>query len=372
MKNQSAENIPSLNGIRAISVLIVVLSHSELGKIVPGGLGVTVFFFLSGYLITTLMLAERDRVGHIDILSFYARRVFRLIPPLLVTLAIAYTLTYWGFLSGQITWHGALAQILYFANYYMLFFEPGNSIPAGTGVLWSLAVEEHFYIFYPLVMTLLLNGAPRGRTIGILFAAACVIVLAWRIYLVHLPNFSDSRTYYASDTRIDSIIYGCILAICFNPMRDDCDSEEMSLPQWVLFIVAVGTLLTTLVYRDPVFRETFRYSLQGVALMPIFYFAVRFHGNLIFQTLNSNWLTKIGIYSYSIYLIHDVVINLILANVSALPNLVLFSIVLILSIIYAAAIDYFVDPYFRMLRKRFRASARGAQRATQNQAKDIN
>src|SRR5664279_4567684 len=81
MSIRSTDNIPSLNGIRAGSVLIVVLSHSEFGTIVPGGLGVTIFFFLSGYLITTLMFTEWERSGDIDILSFYARRIFRLIPP---------------------------------------------------------------------------------------------------------------------------------------------------------------------------------------------------------------------------------------------------------------------------------------------------
>ncbi|MBN9246488.1 MAG: acyltransferase, partial [Hyphomicrobium sp.] len=83
MSKAHALSIPSLDGIRAISVLIVVLSHSGF-EIVPGGLGVTIFFFLSGYLITTLMLAESESTGEIDILKFYARRVFRLMPPLLI------------------------------------------------------------------------------------------------------------------------------------------------------------------------------------------------------------------------------------------------------------------------------------------------
>src|SRR5262245_8347810 len=83
--------IPSLDGIRALSVIIVMLSHVGYGDIVPGGLGVTVFFFLSGYLITTLMLSEYRRTGAISIANFYLRRAFRLLPPLLVTLLIAYT-----------------------------------------------------------------------------------------------------------------------------------------------------------------------------------------------------------------------------------------------------------------------------------------
>jgi peptidoglycan/LPS O-acetylase OafA/YrhL len=106
------ESIPSLDGIRALSVLIVVLAHSGF-EIVPGGLGVTIFFFLSGYLITTLMLAEYERSGRLSIPKFYARRFFRLMPPLIITLAIAYSLTFSGLLPGGITAAGLAAQLLY-------------------------------------------------------------------------------------------------------------------------------------------------------------------------------------------------------------------------------------------------------------------
>ena len=174
LSSHRSEVIPSLDGLRAISVLLVVLGHSGLDAIVPGGLGVTIFFFLSGYLISTLMLAEHDKTGGINILHFYARRVFRLMPPLIVSLAIAYGLTYSGWLAGGITSKGLAAQLLYFANYYGLFYDPGNTVPDGTGILWSLAVEEHFYIFYPLLMALLLGAAFRPRTIGALLGIVCL------------------------------------------------------------------------------------------------------------------------------------------------------------------------------------------------------
>jgi peptidoglycan/LPS O-acetylase OafA/YrhL len=354
--SRHAQTIPSLDGIRAVSVLIVVLAHSGLEAIVPGGLGVTIFFFLSGYLITTLMLTENERTGRINILQFYARRMFRLMPPLFVTLAIAYGLTYAGLLPGGITITGLAAQLLYFANYYGLFFDPGNTVPDGTGILWSLAVEEHFYIFYPLLMTLLLGSKLRPRTIGTLLGIACLAILAWRIYLVQSPDFVTYRTYYASDTRIDSIIYGCILAIVTNPIRNLHHAGTMSLAQWAIVATALGTLLVTLLYRDTVFRETVRYSLQGLALMPLFYFAVRFPKNHLFRHLNSRLAITLGIYSYAIYLIHYVVIRLIATNApaTAAKFFILFPIALLVSIAYAAAVDSFVDRYFRQLRRKFR------------------
>ena len=250
---------------------------------------------------------------------------------------------------------GLAAQLLYFANYYGLFFDPGNTIPDGTGTLWSLAVEEHFYIFYPLLMTLMLGCALRFRTIGALLGIGCLVVLAWRIHLVQSPGFVTERTYYASDTRIDSIIYGCILAVALNPQQKPYRLSTMSGSQWIVLAGAVGTLLLTLLYRDSAFRETFRYSIQGLALMPIFYFAVKFSNNQLFQKLNSPWAVTLGTYSYSIYLIHYVIIRLIAKNVPAVAakSFILFPAALLISIAYAAAIDRFVDPYFRQLRRKY-------------------
>jgi peptidoglycan/LPS O-acetylase OafA/YrhL len=351
----NSQTIQSLDGLRAISVMIVVLSHSALGAIIPGGLGVTVFFFLSGYLITTLLLAEHERTGRVDILKFYARRVFRLMPPLLISLAIAYGLTYVGLLSGGITLRGLIAQLFYFANYYGIFLDPGNTVPDGTGILWSLAVEEHFYIFYPLLLSLLLASALRPRTIATMLGIACLVILAWRIDLVCSAGFVPDRTYYASDTRIDSIIYGCILAVVANPIRDRCRADVMSLGQWAMLGTALGTFLLTLICRETEFRETIRYSLQGLALMPLFYLAIRFYDNRLFRCLNLRWVMVLGAYSYSIYLIHLVVIDAIATNVPyiATKSFILFPAALLISIAYAAAIDRFVDTHFRRLRRKY-------------------
>ena len=358
MSKPHAPNIPSLDGIRAISVLIVVLSHSGFTA-VPGGLGVTIFFFLSGYLITTLMLVEREQTGAIDIPKFYARRVLRLMPPLLITLVVAYSLTYAGWLPGGISLYGLAAQVTYFANYYAIFFDPGNTVPDGTGILWSLAVEEHFYIIYPLLMSLLLGNSIRLRTIGALLGLGCLAILAWRMYLIYSPGFTPLRTYYASDTRIDSIIYGCILAVAVNPAKALHRGGAMSPQQWALLALAGCVLLMTLLYRNETFREGIRYSLQGLALIPIFYFAIRFSDVQPFRFLNWPLVKRVGVYSYAIYLSHYVVIRLFVADfpwVAEKPYL-MFPAALLISIGFAAVIDRFVDPYFRQLRRQMRPGA---------------
>jgi peptidoglycan/LPS O-acetylase OafA/YrhL len=347
------QTIPSLNGIRAISVLIVVLSHAGYGEIIPGGLGVTIFFFLSGYLITTLLLDEYDRTGSINIRNFYVRRFFRLFPPLLLTLTIAYTLVIFGFIPGGATIYSAIAQIFYLANYYIIYFDIGTSIPAGTVILWSLAVEEHFYIFYPIVLFGLLSLGMRRRTIGHVFAFMCVVVLAWRIYLVMQPSFSEARTNFSTDTRIDSIIFGTLLALWSNPMDKLGERSRMTVFQWGSVAAGISLLISTLLYREVQFRESLRYSLQGIALFPLFYYSVRFHDNLLFRHLNSTAISKIGVWSYSIYLIHFIAIKFVAAQWTAVADrpMVLFLTAAAISICYAIAIDAWLDPYFRRRRQ---------------------
>ena len=352
------KTIPSLNGLRAVSVLLVVSAHAGLSELIPGGLGVTIFFFLSGYLITTLMLAENKQTGAISIRNFYARRILRLAPPLLITLAIAYSLTYLGFLQGRITLAALVSQLLYFANYYILFFDPNaQSMPGGTGILWSLAVEEHFYIFFPLLMTVVMRGAWRSLTIGALLITACLAVLIWRIHLVQSPGFFSDRTYLASDTRINSIIYGCLMALFFNPVRSVRWRAKMSIREWVVFSIGVGFFLLALLYRNPFFRETFRYSLQGVALFPIFFFAIKYHDTTLFRPLNTTWAIKIGIFSYAIYLIHQVVMMTVENTVPAtrMHPVFIFAATISISIVYAALIDRYIDRYFLQLRRKYRS-----------------
>ena len=141
--------IPSLDGLRAISILIVFMAHARLSPYLPGGFGVTIFFFLSGFLITTLFYREAERYGQIDLKAFYLRRALRLSPPLLVTLAITYTLVSLGLFLGKIDPLAIASQVFYFYNYYSVFVPDSTEGARGLNVLWSLAVEEHFYLIFP-------------------------------------------------------------------------------------------------------------------------------------------------------------------------------------------------------------------------------
>ncbi|MDX2205232.1 MAG: acyltransferase [Hyphomicrobiaceae bacterium] len=314
---------------------------------------------MSGYLITTLLIEEWQTTGCISIRNFYLRRAFRIFPPLLVTLALAYAATAAGILPGSISVEGFLAQILYVSNYYFIAMNEAGDVPSGLGVLWSLAVEEHFYIVYPAALLLLLRGNPKVRSIVLVLAAVCALVLAWRMYLVLVAHVPHIRTYYGSDTRIDSILFGCILAFGANPAHAE-GGATTDRAQRVSALLAAGgvvLLLATLLIRNEAFRETLRYSLQGLALMPIFYYAVRYATTPAALLLNTWWMRKLGVYSYAMYLCHHCII-FALGSLPAMaplgrPGLLVIS--GLLSVAFAAAVDVWVDPYFRKLRKIYRA-----------------
>jgi peptidoglycan/LPS O-acetylase OafA/YrhL len=347
--------ISSLDGLRAVAVLLVVVSHADYGDVIPGGLGVTIFFFLSGYLITTLLLDEWDQHGVINVRHFYGRRAFRLLPSLFVTLTVAYVLVALGQLDGGISVQGLFSQIFYFANYYTIFFDHGNTVPVGTGILWSLAVEEHFYILFPLLMWGVLRYANARRFLIGLFSALCVAALAWRTWLVTRPGFVDIRTYYGSDTRFDSILYGALLALCVNPARLPWKPgrEKMRTLDWFVCVAAVALLLSTILYREPHFRESLRYSLQGVALLPLFFYAVRYPTAGPFRVFNTRLLARLGVLSYGIYLIHDVILSAMPADIH-IPNWARFLLGLALAAGFATLLDRLIDPYFRRKRAALR------------------
>jgi peptidoglycan/LPS O-acetylase OafA/YrhL len=352
----SITNIPSLNGIRAVSVALVFVSHAGYGYVVPGGFGVTVFFFLSGFLITSLLMDEYSRNSDINVRKFFIRRFSRLSPPLLVFISLTYLLTYLSIIPGEISYAGGLSQVFYFANYYSIYFPWAGGIPDGTGILWSLAVEEHFYLLYPMLLLLGFRYL-RLRYIGCLILIACILILLWRIFLVTEMEVSTARTYYATDTRIDSIFYGCLLAIFYSPLnRHISEYKAISGLELSGLCASVILLSCTFLYRDPFFRETFRYSIQGLALMPLFYFSICKYKNSLFRWLNNRMVNYIGLISYSIYLVHFVVIRTLEQNFAIFGDSKLLLLAsLTITLLIASLMYVFVEQPMKSIRKSFRS-----------------
>lgn len=344
-------HIPSLDGIRAVSFLIVLVSHAGLGHIVPGGLGVTIFFFLSGYLITTLLRMEYAKTSRIDLRMFYIRRVLRIFPPFYLVLAIATVLTALGVIEGELHPIAVLSQVFYLNNLYVVLTDSFAGFAPGTGIYWSLAVEEHFYLFFPLLYIWLRRSGGDGRRQALMLGAITLAVLLWRCLLVYGLGSPENRTYVATDARLDSILFGCMLAVFMNPMLDKTHLPERQVAA-VWLPLGIATMLFTLLYRDGAFRESFRYTLQGLALLPIFYAAVRFPGWLIFRPLNIGWVRFLGVLSYSLYLVHQVVITLIEQYAPDIPLYVLGPAAFGLSLLAALAIYYSIEKPIARFRRR--------------------
>lgn len=210
VKPTSVHRIPSLDGIRALSIMLVFAAHVGLGPYGTGDFGVTIFFFLSGYLITTLMRAEYEKNGVVNLGHFWLRRALRILPPFYLVMLVATLAALALYPPGTVSAASMLAKVLFYANYWEIYGV--NRQPPGTGVVWSLAVEEHFYVLFPLLyVAMQRNRLPRLTQAWLLWGM-CALVLAWRCVLVMAMHADSTRIYIATDTRVDAILFGCALA----------------------------------------------------------------------------------------------------------------------------------------------------------------
>lgn len=207
--------VPALDGLRAVAVVGVVLFHGGVSWVPGGYLGVDVFFVLSGYLITTLLLRERADTGGIDLRAFWTRRLRRLLPALLVMLAaVAVATPFFVAAPDRASVRGdALASLAYVANWRFILTDQSYfaGAPSPLRHLWSLSVEEQWYIVFPVVLLLALRRARRLVPVIIALAAATVASALWMARLAS-GGGDPSRAYYGTDTRAHSLLAGALLA----------------------------------------------------------------------------------------------------------------------------------------------------------------
>lgn len=216
-KLEVSRYMPGLDGLRALAVFAVIIYHLN-SAWVPGGLlGVSLFFVLSGYLITDLLVMQWSKTGKVDLKTFWLRRARRLLPALFVMLA------------GVLAWTGlfspdrlkslgedVLAALLYVSNWWLVFHKVSYFAsfgpPSPLGHLWSLAVEEQFYLFWPLLLWLGLRYIPkRGRLVGLTLLGALASAAAMAV--IYQPGTDPSRVYYGTDTRAFALLIGAALAL---------------------------------------------------------------------------------------------------------------------------------------------------------------
>ena len=219
--------LPGLDGIRALAVLGVLLYHGDLTWMRGGFLGVDVFFVLSGFLITTLIVEEYSRSGRIDFKRFYLARARRLLPALLLMLVIVGMLAAFIYRDSAATFRAdAIASLFYVTNWWFIisdasYFEAIGR-PPFLQHLWSLAVEEQFYLVWPALALVLLKWRGRRGVFYVAFAGALAST-AWMAFLAitnGYPQEADpSRAYFGSDSHIMGLLLGAALAMVWRPGR---------------------------------------------------------------------------------------------------------------------------------------------------------
>jgi peptidoglycan/LPS O-acetylase OafA/YrhL len=312
--DHAATRLPGLDGLRALAVIAVIAFHEQLSAFTGGFLGVDVFFVLSGYLITDLLVAQWNRYGHLTLRGFWTRRARRLLPALGVLLVVVAAATA-VIEPAQMTAlrDALLAAVTYSSNWwqalahhsYFTQFGP----PPPLQHLWSLAIEEQFYLLWPLLLIGILKTCQSGRVraaLAWLGAALSVVAMA----LIYVPGADPSRVYYGTDTHASALFVGSALALTWPLRRMRALSRDDARVPDVLGLVGIAVLAWAMGHftgTDPLLYPA---GLLIAALAAGGVVLAAASPGLISWTLGWSVLRWIGIRSYGIYLWHWPVIAL--------------------------------------------------------------
>lgn len=321
LDNMRRREIPSLYGLRGAAALVVVIFHGllnyNLGRLVPAGDAVTLFFELSGLLITWLILQECDQTGRLDIRQFYTRRALRLFPVFYVVWVLCLAFR-------QIP--GKWAYFFYMGDYFLAIQQKGSILAQA----WSLGVEEKFYLLWPLILTQI----DRKKLINGMVA----ILVLEPLYRYYMDLFGHGPyTWFAFDTHVDYIMIGCLIALLVK--------QGWRPPAWVsypLTPVCVLLLLSLFPHDDNVPPYLLAVLLIAVICRPP-------------AILNNRVARYLGVISYSLYLCHNLsnvaVWNPLLGWVhSPFPAI---ATQLAVAIVVASALHFLVERPFLLLKNRF-------------------
>jgi peptidoglycan/LPS O-acetylase OafA/YrhL len=300
---------PGLDGLRALAVAGVVLYHAGVSWMPGGFLGVDVFFVLSGYLITSLLLAERRREGRVGFKAFWLRRARRLLPAVLLVIFVCLLAASTIARDDLARTRGdALASLVYMTNWHLIaashsYFNAFGR-PSLLQHLWSLAVEEQFYLFWPLVLLGSLKLVGRRWTIllTVLLALAST-ALMWGLFN---PNQDPSRVYYGTDTRASTLLVGALLAFAWplGGFRDEVSRRAARVLDGVGCLALLGVLAFFVRVQD-YDPWMYRGGFLLVALCTAVLIAVVVHpASVLGRALGTRTLRWIGVRSYGIYLWH--------------------------------------------------------------------
>lgn len=339
INHQKSGYIPYLDGLRAFSILLVLLSHFGYSYIIPGSLGVSIFFVISGFIITSVIFQQcQGDISKFNITQFYLHRFFRLMPALLIFLISMLMIDL--ILHKPINWLEYGAAALYQHNYavHILHLDDKRYF----GHLWSLAVEEHFYLLFP---TLLLAFGFGRKAMKISFVL-CIFFITWRISLAYfaqntgIPIISSDHIYRRSDTRFDAILFGVILT--FLTIHYPTFIEK-TIKKNGTIIFLIGTFIIILsTYLN--INNSLSITFEGIGAMLILA-SILFSAslNLIRKLLSTQFIVWVGKISYSLYIWHVAIYWRFIAPQSIENDFIRLIYGIIASIIIATISYYLIE-----------------------------
>jgi len=345
---------PELDGLRGISILLVFVHHLY-HPLLPGGfLGVDIFFVLSGFLITSLLVQEWNREGSISLKDFYIRRVLRLMPALffLILITGGFALIFLDKRRIAETYQGIWLTLSYASNwlYAFSYFSANNPL----GITWSLAIEEQFYLTWPLLLSLAFRYKLERRRILYILALIIAMIPLYRKILIE-NSASIMRLYYASDTRADGLLIGCFVGLLSSwnllPHHKGFKIYMKSLA--AIAVIFLGYMVGTSSWGDLILYQYGGYTLVALSIGLILIVLIVWPPKTALSVLRFAPLVWIGRISYGLYLWHWPVLTFIYQKKNVPASVAQLVMVVVLSLLLPAVSYYFVENPFLRLKKRF-------------------
>lgn len=346
MSGSKTRYISALDGLRAFAVLAVIAYHFGFGWATGGLLGVTVFFVLSGYLITSLLVGEWRRTKTIDLKAFWIRRARRLLPAIIFVIVCSVILF-------TIFNHELLTKmrpdippaLFFFSNWWYIFHDisyfDALGAPSPLTHFWSLAIEEQFYLIWPTLLFFLFKGGAKKKTVSRITLGLTVVSVLLMVFLYD-PSVDPSRVYYGTDTRAFSLLIGALLAFMW-PSNQLSGAGNVKLPRTTRYIydgvgiVAFLGLVIMVVTVNGFSPFMYRGGILLASLLTAVVIAVLVHPQSSFARVASlPPLVWIGKRSFGMYLWHYPIM-LLMNGGNPSPDANIFYILLQLVVIFACS-----------------------------------
>lgn len=362
MSNNKSKYLPSIDSLRALAVLAVIIYHVDVNYLPGGFLGVDLFFVLSGYLISSLIIKEYRKTGSLNLYNFYIRRARRLLPAVyfMITVGLVVMVLFNEVLLRK-SHLDAIFGYIYSSNWWYIFHKLDyfDSFGAQSPFkhLWSLAIEEQFYMIFPLLF-LLVNRKKKSKdgtyklNKNFLYVVLGLILVSLIAHILLFDINNISRIYFGTDTRAFSLLVGVVGAILYPMERLHAKvTPQQNMIYSVVSLVSIATLITVMIYTSEYNTLLYRGGFLLVAILGlIVIISSGKQHTLMSRLLSFKPIVFIGKISYSLYLWHFPVLVLT-TPVSEIgnPNIIFVILRVILTFILATASYVFVETPIRKL-----------------------